>query len=179
MEIKGRIKSIEPCFFPGQANILLHVENADLEQLQSFKHDVRVSLVEWREKRSLNANAYFHALSDKLADATRMSKPECKNYLLYTYGQKWRDENGQLICIKTNAPRKDVMENKDFHAWDMKPSADGIPMYCLLRHSSSFDSREMSILIDGVIEECKTYHIETMTPRELAELKARWGEENG
>ena len=38
---------------------------------------------------------------------------------------------------------------------------------------------EMSKLIDGTVEEAQSIGIETMTPDELAHLKAMWGEENG
>lgn len=174
-ELKGRIKGIEPLFMEGKAILTIEVDNPQMGELGALDGDVRIDISKWREKRSINSNAYFHVLSDKLADATRMSKPEMKNYLLYNYGQKWRDENGQLICIKTNAPRDTLMKSTDFHVWDTKPAPDGTPMYVLLRHSSDFDSREMSILIDGVVAECKTYHIQTMTPQMISEMNARWG----
>lgn len=179
MEIKGRILAVEPNFISNKAIVQIEVDNPNLGELEEKKGDLKITLATWRERRSLNANKFFHLLSDKLADARRMSKPEMKNYLLFSYGQKWRDENGQLICIKTNAPRKDVMNNADFHAWDIKAADDGTPMYVLLRHSSDFDTREMSILIDGVVQECKEQGIETMSPREIAELKERWGTDNG
>ena len=35
----------------------------------------------------------------------------------------------------------------------------------------------MSILIDGVVDECKAQGIDTMTPAEIEELKQRWGVE--
>lgn len=172
--LKGRIKGIEPFFVEGKAILTIEVDNPQMGELGALQGDLRIDISEWREKRSLNANAYFHVLSDKLADATRMSKPEMKNYLLYLYGQKERDRNGQLIAIKTNADRDTLMQSKDFHFWDYKAAPDGTAMYILLKHSSELDSREMSVLIDGVIEECKTYGIETKTPKEIAELKARW-----
>lgn len=173
-ELKGRIKGIEPLFIEGKAILTIEVDNPQMDELGALDGDVRIDISKWRENRSLNANKYFHLLSDKLADATRMSKPEMKNYLLYMYGQKERDRNGQLIVIKTNADRDELMNSKDFHFWDTKAAPDGTPMYMLLKHSSEMDSREMSILIDGVIEACKMYGIETKTPREIAELKARW-----
>jgi hypothetical protein len=41
----------------------------------------------------------------------------------------------------------------------------------VLRGSSDYDSREMSILIDGTISDCQDVGIETMTPDELLRLK--------
>ena len=40
--------------------------------------------------------------------------------------------------------------------------------------SSAYSTREMSILIDGVVQEAKTPGIETATPEELERLKAGW-----
>lgn len=40
--------------------------------------------------------------------------------------------------------------------------------------SSSYDTKEMSRLIDYIADEAKGLGIETMTPDELAQLKAAW-----
>jgi hypothetical protein len=47
-------------------------------------------------------------------------------------------------------------------------------MYVLLEHSRFFDSRQMSILIDGVVAECKAVGIETLPPEEITRLKVMW-----
>ena len=38
-----------------------------------------------------------------------------------------------------------------------------------------FRSKEMSILIDGTVQEAKDLGIETMTPDELDRIKQEWG----
>ena len=43
-------------------------------------------------------------------------------------------------------------------------------IYRIYKGSSEFDSKEMSIFIDGIIQECKQLDIETMTPNEIAKL---------
>ena len=42
--------------------------------------------------------------------------------------------------------------------------------------SSTYDTEQMSRLIDAVVEDCKAVGIETMTPAELDALVSRWGE---
>lgn len=179
MESKGRLAGFEQDFTSGSVIVHIEFKNVCIEELAALQSllakDINCKISEWREPRSLNANKYFHVLSDKLADAKRISKSECKNYLLYEYGQKWRDEEGNLICIKTNAPVESLMQSKDFHVWFAKPATDGTPMYVLLRHSSSFDTKEMAILIDGVVSECKEAGIEVLSPQRIKELKERWG----
>lgn len=171
MEYKATIKYISPTL--DGADLIVHIE--DKPQIDDITGFWRLALTKWRDRRSKDANAYFHVLADKLADAMRMSKPRMKNYLLYRYGQKCRDKDGNLVIIKTNADESELIERSDVHCWYLKDADDGTPMYVLLEHSRFYDTREMSILIDGVVEECKGQGIETMTPQKLAMLKEKWG----
>lgn len=40
--------------------------------------------------------------------------------------------------------------------------------------SSSFDSKEMSVFLEGIVSECKLLNIETLSPDELERMKAQW-----
>ena len=46
--------------------------------------------------------------------------------------------------------------------------------YRLIKGSSQYDTKEMSLFIDGIVSECKEQGIETMTPSELDQLKQSW-----
>lgn len=177
MECKATVKYVSPTL--NGADIILHVDNSN--DIANIETDgiMRMTLVKWRDRRSKDANAYFHVLADKLADAMRMSKPKMKNYLLFRYGQRARDKDGNLVVIKTNANEDQLVERSDLHCWYLKDADDGTPMYVLLEHSRFYDTRQMSILIDGVVDECKGQGIETMTPDELAEIKTKWGVDIG
>ena len=117
-------------------------------------------------------------LTREYADELRISKPKMKNYLLFHYGQKVRDEKGNLVVIKTNADEEELISRTDIHLYYLKDSDDGTPMYVLLEHSRFYDSKTMSILIDGVVAECKAVGIETLPPDEIIRLKAMWGVES-
>lgn len=171
MECKATIKYVSPTI--GGLDLILHVDGQP--NMDGLEGEIRLTLAKWRERRSKDANAYFHVLSDQLADARRMSKPKMKNYLLFHYGQKCRDKDGNLVVIKTNADETQLVERSDIHCWYLKNAPDGTPMYVLLEHSRFYDTREMSILIDGVIEECKGQGISVVSPYELAQIKERWG----
>ena len=41
--------------------------------------------------------------------------------------------------------------------------------------SSVYNSREMAILIDNLIDECRELGVETATPEEIESLKNEWG----
>ena len=176
MQARGRLVGFKPTL--DGVEIHIEVDTEDYESLERLqKGDVRVEIKTWRENRSRSANAYFHLLSDKLADHMRMSKPKMKNYLLFHYGQRVRDEKNQLVVIKTNADEEQLISRSDIHMWFMKDSDDGVPMYVLLEHSRFYDSLQMSILIDGVVAECKAVGIETLPPDEIERLKKMWGVE--
>lgn len=175
MQTRAIIKYVSPTL--NGADLILHIDEPfGVDDLMD--KELRMTLVQWRNRRSLNANAYFHVLCDQLADRLGMSKPRMKNYLLYRYGQRARDKDGNLAILKTNADESEVLEREDFHCWPIQEAPDGTPMYVILEHSRFFDSKEMSVLIDGTVEEAKRQGIDTLTPNEIEELKQRWGIEN-
>ena len=172
MECKSRIVGYDL----NKKTVTLTLEDMDISRY--IDKDIHLTIKQWREGRSKNANAYFHVLSDKLADHMRMSKPKMKNYLLFHYGQKVRDENNKLVIIKTNANEEELINRTDIHVWFLKDDPnDGTPLYVLLEHSRFYDSLQMSILIDGVVAECKAVGIETLTPAEIQRMKDTWGVE--
>jgi hypothetical protein len=40
--------------------------------------------------------------------------------------------------------------------------------------SSTFDTKEMSVFIDGIVSECQMLGIQTETPAELERMKSLW-----
>ena len=49
-----------------------------------------------------------------------------------------------------------------------------VNFYKIYRGSHTYDTKEMSYLIDGTVEEAKEHGIETMTPDELERMKQSW-----
>ena len=49
--------------------------------------------------------------------------------------------------------------------------------YRVFKGSSEYDTREMSILLDGIIHEAEQIGIHTITPKEAEKMKERWGNE--
>ena len=172
MECRARIKYMSPTLHG--ADLILHIDDpSGVDDLT--EKDLKLKLTQWRNVRSLNANAYFHVLVGKLADVMKMSKPRMKNLLLFRYGQRARDKDGNLAIIKSNADESELIEREDFHCWPIRTAEDGTPMYVLLEHSRFYDSKEMSVLIDGTVEEAKALGIDVLTTTEIEELKQKWG----
>lgn len=150
------------------------------EKLKSFE-SLDVVLKKRRNKRSIDANSYYWQLLTKLAETMHVSKPFMHNQLLRRYGQAELFD-GRCVYITipdTESSQKQADEDEYTH---LKPTSqiregnDGIiyRTYKLLRGSHSYDTREMSVLIDGLVSECKDVGIETMTPDELNRMKEEW-----
>lgn len=137
---------------------------------------------EHKEKRSLDSNSYFHALCDKLRfkiDPVPWSMAHIKNYLITSYGQVERDEDGNIVYIKANIPAEKMQEVEYLHCLPVKYESDTVVIYRVYRGSHTYDSKEMSQLIAGTVDECRAVGIETATPAELARMAELWRVKHG
>lgn len=136
-----------------------------------------ISIEKHRRRRSLDANAYFHVLVGKIADKLRISKPRCKNILIGRYGQIEYLDDGVPAVIKTNVDVDQMLEQETLHVVPCGVDRQGgkdINYFRIYRGSHTYDTREMSILIDGTVQEAKEQGIETMTPSEIERMKSAW-----
>ena len=144
---------------------------------------ITYTLREEKARRSLDANAYYWVLIGKLADALRMSKSELHNIMLRRYGQFYTIDGRAVYIVipETEDAQKKVDNDEHFHlrpTSQVKVGKDGkqYRTYMLLKGSHEFDTREMSILIDGIVSECKEAGIETVTPDEIQRMKELYQE---
>lgn len=185
MEFTGRIMGVSTDFLTGKHNITLEVNEASVirEGYDKIKdaEKLAVKIVKYRQKRSLDANAYYWQLLQKVAEVLDMSKPYAHNYFLGRYGQI-EIFDGQAVYVVI--PDTEEAETKVFEAetYHLKPTSqvkkgnDGrmYRTYMMLRGSSNYDTKEMSKLIDGLVAEAKENGIETLPPDELEQMKAMW-----
>lgn len=122
-----------------------------------------------RTKRSLDANAYSWTLITKIADVMRASKEEVYLTMLKRYGQS------SVISVIEEAAdifKRSVKYWEDFGEADL--NGKHFIHIKVFMGSSEFDTKQMAILIDGIVSECKELNIETMTPSEIERLKGEW-----
>ena len=125
-----------------------------------------------RVKRSLDANSYYQALLDRLKDALRMDRDELHFDLLRRYGQTAVDSEGNKLIFSIISQIDGTKISKYVEVVGHgEVGGKDFTHYRVLKGSSEMDSREFSILLEGLIDECKLQNISTMTPSELAKLK--------
>lgn len=92
-----------------QADVLA-VQNELMNILPGLKEKPYICEIKpYRKRRSLDANAYFHLLVDKIAKVLKASKEEIKMKLVFDYGTIARNENGIKVGFVV---REDVPINK-------------------------------------------------------------------
>ena len=128
-----------------------------------------LDLKKYREKRSLNSNAYAWTLITKIADVLRAGKDEIYVKMLKRYGQS------QIISVVDKGA--DLFKRTIKYYEECGESLLNGKVFIHIKvftGSSEFDTREMAIFIDGIVSEAKELGVETMAPQELEELNSRW-----
>ena len=175
MDTTGRLTSVTKDIITGKFNITFQIDTEPVDELNSLaqleKLDIKAG--KHRKKRSLDANAYFHCLVGKIADKQTISKAKCKNILITRYGQAELLPDGSPLIYKTNAPVEYMMELESIHSIPVKYTDDAT-FYKIYRGSHTYDSKEMSILIEGTVADAKELGIETMTPNEIQRMVNAW-----
>ena len=147
----------------------------DTDFVDGLQGDIEFTVGKPKKHRSLNANAYFHLLVGKIADKLRMSKIQCKNIMLARYGQyEFVDGKRMVITVDSDI---DMTQREDIHCSAIgygEINGRKFTHYAVMKPSHEMDSKEMSHLIDGVVDEAKEIGIETITPAELERMKSLW-----
>ena len=152
------------------SDLVLYLMAADKEAL--------FDLSEHKAKRSLSQNSYYWALLGRVAQKTRISSNVIHNQNLRDLGLVLRI-NGELIPVylpDTDEAEKMAIEAETYHLKPTSQTKEGkdgklYRCYVMLRGSASFNTEEMTALLDLMIQEAKAQDIETMTPAELERLR--------
>jgi len=130
-----------------------------------------IEIKPYREKRSLTANSYFWQIVTKIADTLRTSKDDLYIEMLKRYGQREKD----LISVVSSAVHVAIkaLDNHCTIVGESELKGKTFKHLAILKGSSEYDSKEMSILIDGVVSEAKELGIETLPHDEINRLLER------
>lgn len=173
MRITGKIVGANIDFKTGKPTLSFEInERNDFKALVDElggKDKLSIEVKPYRQHRSLNANAYAWSLIGRIADILSAGKDEIYLKLLKRYGQS------ELISVLSHVPIGNYVKYYE-EAGESKLNGKDFTHYRVYKGSSEFDTREMSIFIDGVVSEAKELGIQTETPNQIAEMKALWGE---
>lgn len=146
-----------------------------MDVCDALKPDKEYNVTIKGKGRSLDANAYCWVLLDRLAAHYGISKQE-------VYRQEIRNIGGvsDVLCLQEKAAdafcRSWERNGIGWMAETFPSKLKGCVNVTVWYGSSTYDTEQMSRLIDAVVQDCKSAGIETMTPAELDALVSRWGE---
>jgi hypothetical protein len=179
MKLTGKIIGANIGFATGKGQLTLEInELSEFKQLYddlNQKDKLSIEIKEYRKRRSLDANAYFWVLCDKLSEKQGVPKEEIyRSYIKQIGG------NCDTVCIKDKAVEKLcegwVRNGIGWLAETFPSKLEGCTNVTLYYGSSTYDSQQMTRLLDLIIQDCKAVEIPTETPNQIAEMLARWKE---
>ena len=172
METTGRLTGASRTLDGRGIILTFEVDGSAAGQVEGImKQDrLRIKAVKYKEKRSLDANAYAWVLMTKIADVVSTSKEEVYEDMLRRYGYIYEDDEGYI----TVTVKKSVDMSKIDGHWKFIKDNGKFASYMMIKGSSEYDTAEMSRFIDRIVEEAKDLGIETLTPAELERMKNEW-----
>lgn len=157
--------------------ISLKVENPfEARRFLATKKDKKyvADVKEFRERRSLDANAYCWVLLGKLAGKLELPPEEIYRAAIRDVG-----DNYEVMPVRNDALErwKEIWQSNGL-GWlceEIGPSKlDGYTNVRNFYGSSAYDRSQMHRLIEIIVQDCKAQGVETLPPAELARLTEEW-----
>lgn len=157
--------------------VLTTNENVNINELKEIiakGKELSCEIKAFRKHRSLDSNAYCWVLCQKIAEVIHSTKELVYKKVIKDVGQF------ELMPIKNEAVERwqKVWESKGM-GWFSEVLEDskltGYKKIISYYGSSVYDNREISILINELIVQCKDLNIETMPPNEIDRMNNAWG----
>lgn len=133
--------------------------------------ELEVTVKPYRAKRSLNANAYCWELIGKLAESMNLPARDIYRHAIKQVGI-YRD----IEVVEDAAKTLQYIWADRGIGW-VSEKVDDTDKGVIIRlyyGSSCYNSKQMSRLIDFIVQDCNELGIETKTPKELALLIEDW-----
>ena len=102
---------------------------------------------------------------EQMADLLHTDKDSVYLEMLRRYGQQF------VVKVPNKSVEMFKRQYKYCEQHETLPAEERAQYYRVYLGSSTYTTKEMSVLIDGIVSECKDLGIETMTPEELARIK--------
>lgn len=177
MKLSGRIVDASIDFATGvpKVTFAINEKNAFMQEYDELKdlEKLTIEIKPFRARRSLDANAYCWKLIGDLAERLNAPREEIYRSAIREIGG-----NSEIVCVKNEAVKKLRQGwQRNGLGWQTEtfPSKiAGCTNVILYYGSSVYDVRQMTQLIDNIVQDCKALGIPTETPAKIAEMKSLW-----
>lgn len=172
MKLTGKISGANIDFKTGRPTLSLEInELHDFKALvdeMNTKDKLSIEIKEYREKRSLNANSFCWKMCTEIANVVRSDKDSVYLTMLKRYGQS------DIVSVLQGIDVKPYFKYFE-QAGEGKINGKVFTHYKVFQGSSEYDTRCMSIFLDGIVSEAKELGIQVLSGSELSLMKEEWG----
>jgi len=178
MQTTGIITNFNKDWKTGKAIITMMLDIKDLEEIEQLSklEKLTIEIKKFFKKRSLDANAYCWVLCDKIA------KELCKDGTMVTKEKVYQEGILQIGTFEpmiveeralSNLKRIWEKQGLGFLIQEVSRKDKCVKVHCYYG-SSTYDTKEMSLLIELLVELAKSLNIETKTQSDIDSLLESW-----
>lgn len=168
MEVSGRFDAVSLTMEGGlKVTFLIADKEKALREIEAIKdaQELIITAKPHKAKRSLDANAYFWVLCDRIAK--RLSSDKWTIYLLQL------SKYGVFADLQIKTQALEILKEKFRYIEVLQEGEESCAVRCYFG-SSTYNTHEMSDLINGTITEAEGLGIETITPAEKERMLSLW-----
>lgn len=177
----GTLQDISIDYKSGKPKVTLLLEQREsissLEEIKEYKLSIEIK--KYRKKRSLDANSYCWVLCDMIAKKLTVNDAVVLKEDIYKDAiSNIGSFEPMIVEEKAFDNFKRIWEKQGlgFLVKEVSRRDKCIKVFCYYG-SSTYDSEEMSLLIELLVEEAKNLGIETKPQAEINSLLESWGEQ--
>lgn len=166
----GNVKSITRDFITGKAAVTVQFDAVSPQDLQALSNEEKyqITIDKPKKKRSLDANGMLWACIGEITAALNADKWQIYLQMLKRYGKYTYIvvKENVVDAVKRQWRECEVIGEIDIHG------SKGIQMLCYFG-SSTYDSKEFSVLLNGVIAEMQDIGLQPPPSKEMRKALER------
>lgn len=172
MEFAGRFKTMVKEWRGEGQEITFTIDgNLTAAQLEGIvdAEKLRITAVKWRKKRSLDANALLWKCLGDIAASLGADKWQIYLMMLKRYGKY------TYVCVRPEAVeivKRQWRETEEVGKVEIN-GQEAVQLLCYYG-SSTYDTKQFSTLLDGVISEMREMGLETPASEEMRRSLEEW-----
>lgn len=172
MDTTGRLVSVARDIVSKKLMVSFVIDTEPVDDLNNLAQLEKIDIKAGRhkKKRSLDSNAYAWVLMQKIAEAINSDKWSVYLVML----QKYSREFTFVICKEKAIEKLKELYRTCVDLGEVNVNGTTGHQMQVFFGSSTFDTKAMSVFIDGIVSECKDLGIETLPLDELERMKSAW-----
>lgn len=175
MKLTGKLQNVQRDWQSNKLNITFQIEEQPTEEINFWNtcDKLSIEVSKFRNKRSLDANGLLWACIGEMANVLRVDKWKIYLLMLKRYGQF------TYICVKPNvveAVKQQWRECEEIGEVNIN-GQKAVQLLCYFG-SSTYNTQEFSILLDGVISEMRELGLTPPASEEMRRAIEQWQKQN-